>query len=129
MEAPEPPRCRRCLTTTTTREIAASTAIAIKIGTRGDEPSSSLDEVDASDWPPCFSAAPAGVPLEPASRLLCPLPPSLPAFGVLPPDEEDGPPAADPVSEESEPVESDVPGTEDPPLAFEECAGSSWRGE
>ncbi len=37
---PLPPRWRRCLIITTATEMAASTAIAIRIGTKGEEPPS-----------------------------------------------------------------------------------------
>jgi len=39
---PEPPDCRRCRITTAPIEIAAKAAIAIRIGTKGEEEESEL---------------------------------------------------------------------------------------
>jgi len=45
-------RWRRCLITTTPTEIAARTAIAIRIGTKGEELSSAEELGELTGWPP-----------------------------------------------------------------------------
>lgn len=100
---------------TAAAEIAASTAIAIKIGISGEEPSSS-EEVGGAGWLVCCRE-PASLPEEPLPGLPCSVPPLLPV--AAPPVDEDGFPAEDPPPDEPEVPE---PGMA-PPSAPEEFAG------
>ena len=121
----EPRPRRRCLTITTPTEIAASTAMAIRIGTRGEEPPPLCEAGAPVGWPVvCTGGLP--LPVGPLPGLPCPVPLSLPATGEpLPFDDE--PPAEDPAPDEFEPVDPVAPfGAEAPPSLDALAAG--WWG-
>jgi hypothetical protein len=84
---------RRFLATTAAIEIAARTRIAIRIGTKGEEPPSSSDVVGAASTEPFPGPAgflPSAEPLPEWPWLEPPSPPGLP------PCPEDAPPPGDP---------------------------------
>ena len=97
--APGPRRWRRCLITTAAIEIAARTAIAIRIGTRGEDDEPEL--FDAVEEATGFSVPMApfdGLALPP--EFACPpwLPPaSVPVLGLPDPGEDWFPDPLDPV--------------------------------
>jgi len=101
--------------------------MAIRIGTRGEEPPPSLscEETGVPEaWPGCCRA----LPCEPVGRspgLPCPVPPFSPVAAAPPADEDGlpGPPVEDPAPDESEGEVPDSSGTEAPPFTPEECAG------
>lgn len=116
---PGPPLCwRRARIITTAAEIAASAMIAIRIGSRGEEPSSSAEDAGTAAW---SSSCAAALPVEPVSGLLCPVPPSL-SVGALARD-EDGLSVEDLSPEPRESVLPDESGAEAPPSSSEDCAG------
>lgn len=107
--------------------------MAIKIGTNGEDPPSSL-EVETGfplAWPDACTSLPEA-PGEVLSGLPCwPTPPSLPVpVGPAEPssDPEDVLPAEEPFSDEFESVESLLlEGAEAPPFGdLEDFAGGSW---
>ncbi len=104
--------------TTAPIDIAARTAIAIRIGTSGEEPLSLCDEAGSALLPAGFAELPEPL-AEPLPGLPClPLPLSVaePA-----PDFEDEPPAEDfPPDDPPELVPAVAP-----PFFLEECAGDS----
>lgn len=106
-------------------DIAARAAMAIRIGTSGDDPSELCDEA-GSALPPAGLAALSEPPPEPWPGLPClPAPPSV-AEPDPPPDFEDGLPAEDPLP--GEPPELLLP-VAAPPFFLEECAeDSGWVG-
>lgn len=80
---PLPPRWRRCLITTAPIEIAASAAITIRIGTRGEDEESSCEEVGLATF--CCSEIEARGCLlaEPLPWLPWPEPPPCPVLELL----------------------------------------------
>ena len=103
---------------TTPIDIAARTAIAIKIGTIGEEPPSLCDDA-GSPLAADFAGLPEP-PVEPWPGLPClPEPPS-PAVPDPPAGFEDEPPAEDPPPDD--PPEPLVPCAVAPPFFLEECA-------
>src|SRR3954471_18973073 len=120
--------------TATPTEIAASAAIAIRIGISGDEPPSS-EEVLApfptfvadcvGDWDR-FCATPLPLRPWPESWLLCPVPPSAVVAGATFPE----PPEDEPPPEELPAVEPDSPdGAEAPPVPVSDFfAAASFLG-
>lgn len=104
---------------TTPIDIAAKTAIAIRIGTIGEEPPSLCDEDDSPLPGPDFAGSPEPLP-EPWPGLPClPVPPSF-AVPDPPPDFEDEPPSEDPPPDD--PPEPLLPCAVAPPFFLEECA-------
>lgn len=133
---PDVPRWRRCLTIIAPNEIAARIAIAIKIGTTGEDPPPSPC---GAGFPLAWSAGCTPfveVPDEGLSGLPCwPWPEPLPVLvGPADPssDPEDVLPAEEPPSEGFESVESVlVAGADAPPFDdLEDFAGgeSWWTG-
>lgn len=117
---PDEPRRRRRIITAPI-DIAARAAMAIRIGTSGEEPLSLCDETGSAFPPTGFAALPEP-PAEPWPGLLClPVPPSV-AEPDPAPDFEDEPPAED--CPPDEPPELLVPPAA-PPFFLEECAGGS----
>ncbi|MFN8163284.1 MAG: hypothetical protein U0R26_05530 [Solirubrobacterales bacterium] len=118
-------RWRRCLITTTPIEIAARAAIAIRIGTRGEEELPFEVEALAGC---CSATVPAGcAPVVPLPGLPWPVPPSLPVVGLLlAPD--DAPPDEDPDPEAPELPDADG---DDPPVEELSAGGlllELWAG-
>lgn len=106
MVEPEPP-WRLCLITTAPIEIAARAAIAIRIGTRGEEPPPSSVEALLTGLP--FERPPPSPALVPLPWLPWPLPPfPVPGLSLTcatapppddPPEEDPDPPPPDPPGE------------------------------
>lgn len=76
----EPGDWRFCLNTTAPIEIAASAAIAIRIGISGEEPPSSLEAL-LTGWP-CVRPAEPWSAVAPLPGLLWPVPPPSPVPGL-----------------------------------------------
>lgn len=136
---PGPLRLRRWRITTTPTEIAARTAIAIRIGTSGEEPPLSCWAAGLPDgfapgfafWPEAFSGLPCAVP--PLSFLAAPPAVALdsPSFEepALPDEPEFAePPAVDlpPLVPELCAVELPPPGEEPLPCVGVGVASSYW---
>jgi hypothetical protein len=117
---------RRCLITTAAIEIAASAAIAIRTGTKGEEPS---EESWVLTGLPCCTPCGCCVPpaldaaSEPLPRLPWPVSPPPPVLGL--PPAEDGLPDED--SDPGAPELSEPLGAVAPPVA-EEFAGELVLG-
>lgn len=122
-----PWRWRRCLITTPI-EIAARTAIAIRIGTSGEELLLLACEAGVpAFWPPCCTGVPDPWLWLPPG-LPCPVPPPLPAPGTPPSFEDDPFPGDSLVS----PSEAGLPavsvGADAPPLSAALATGECLWG-
>ena len=122
-----PRRWRRCLIITTATEIAARTAIAIRIGISGEELLLECEAGVAVFWPPCCTGVPDPLLALPPG-LLCPVPPPLPVAGT-PPSFEDESFSADSFAS---PYEGGLPalsvGADAPPLSAALATGGCLWG-
>lgn len=121
---PPSPRWRLARTISAMIEIAASAAIAIRIGTSGEDPLSLSCDVEESCWSVCCGDDPSP-PLEPPAGLPWPVPPLPPPPGELPALEDEFP-APEPLPEpDDEFVCFESPGAVAPPPELEDLAEGS----